>query len=155
MKQLLAGLLCALAAYAVEDLAGRARDLESKLLDPKATVAQRNDACFALRGNRSAETVTALRKALADSVVRTCAARDLREAGALDALLQAMALDDAEVQMVAARELGELRDSRALAALGRAALDSNVLVASAAIDALAGFGESAALPLLLRAAQQP
>ena len=148
MKRFLAGLTLAAAAYAAEDPATR-------MLDQKASVAQRNDACFALRGNGSAETVAALRKALADSVVRTCAAQDLRLAGALEALLGGVTSDDPDVQAIAAREVGEMRDPRALDALGQAALDPNVLVASAAIDGLAGYGEAQALPFLLQAAQQP
>ena len=137
-----------MAAYGSDDPVAR-------MLDQTASVAQRNDACYALRGNRSPEVVAALRKGMADSVVRTCAARDLRLAGALEALLDEAGSDYADVKLVAARELGEMRDPRALEALGRAALDSNVLVASAAIDALAVYGESQALPLLLAAAQQP
>jgi HEAT repeat protein len=148
MKLFLAGLIFTAAGYAADDPAAR-------MLDQKASVAQRNDACFALRGNRSTDVVVALRKALADSVVRTCAAQDLRLAGAFDALLEGVASNDPDVQIVAARELGEIRDPRALEALGRAALDPNVLVASAAIDAVAGYGETAALPYLLQAAQQP
>ncbi len=140
--------ILAIAAYAADDLPAR-------MLDLKATVAQRNDACFALRGDRSAAAIAALRKALADSVVRTCAAQDLGQAGALEALLQAVDSDDADTQVVAARELGKMRDPRALPALGHAALDSNVLVASAAIDALAAYGEGPALPLLVAAARQP
>jgi HEAT repeat protein len=148
MKRILTGFLLTMAAHAADDLPAR-------MLDLKATVAQRNDACFALRGNRSADAIAALRTALADSVVRTCAAQDLRQAGALEALLQAVDSDDADIQAVAARELGEMHDPRALPALGHAALDSNVLVASAAIDALAAYGEGPALPLLLQAARQP
>jgi HEAT repeat protein len=148
MKRLLAGMVLTAAACAADDAAAR-------LLDPNRPAAQRNDACYALRGNRSPEVVAALRKGLADSVVRTCAAQDLRMAGALEALLDGVASDDADVQLVAARELGEMRDPRGLQALGRAALDSNVLVASAAIDALAAYGELPALPFLLQAAQQP
>ena len=148
MKRLLAGLVLTVAACGADDPAVR-------MLDQNRSVAQRNDACFALGGNHSPEAIAALRKGLADSVVRTCAARDLRLAGALEALLDGVISDDAEIQLVAARELGEMRDPRALPALGRAALDSNVLVASAAIDALAVYGESRALPFLLQAAQQP
>jgi hypothetical protein len=124
------------------------------MLDPKASVAQRNDACFALRGDRSADAIAALRRVFSDSAVRACAARDLREAGALDALLEAVASNDADVKMAAARELGEMRDPRALPLLGRTALDPNMMVASSAIDALAAFGKDA-LPLLLPAAEQP
>jgi hypothetical protein len=148
VTQTLAGLLLAAAVHAADDLPAR-------MLDLTATVAQRNDACFALRGNRSTAVIAALRKALADSVVRSCAAQDLRQAGAVDALLQAVDSDDADIQEVAARELGEMRDPRALQALGHAALDSNVLVAAAAIDALAAYGEAPALPFLMQAARQP
>jgi HEAT repeat protein len=148
MNLILAGLLLAVSARAADDLPAR-------MLDLKATTAQRNDACFVLRGNRSAAAIAALRTALADSVVRSCAARDLREAGALDVLLEAVDSDDADMQAVAALELGEMHDARALPALGHAALDSNVLVASAAIDALAAYGEGPALPFLLQAARQP
>ena len=151
MKRFLAAVVwigAACAARAADDPAAR-------MLDQKASAAQRNDACYALRGNRSPEVVAALRKALADSVVRTCAAQDLRLAGNLEALLDGVASGDPEVQTVAARELGEMRDPHALEALGRAAIDSNVLVASAAIGALSGYSESQALPFLLQAAQQP
>ena len=51
--------------------------LVAAMMDGKGTVAQRNDACFALRGQRSVEVVNALRGALADKTVRACAARDL------------------------------------------------------------------------------
>jgi hypothetical protein len=146
--QTLAVLLLAAAAQAADDLPAR-------MLDPNATAAQRNDACFALRGNRSAAAMAALRTALKDSVVRTCAAQDLRQSGEIDALLQAVDSDDADIQAVAARELGEMHDPRALPALGHAALDSNLLVASAAIDALAAYGAGPALPFLLQAARQP
>jgi HEAT repeat protein len=125
------------------------------MMDDKGTVAQRNDACYALRGQRSGEVVSALKKALADKAVRACAARDLRQAGAVDALLEALAGSDADTQMAAARELGELRDPRALNALGSVALSDNVLLASSAVSALGAYEGTAALPYLLRAAGQP
>ena len=124
------------------------------LLDGNASAAQRNDACYALRGDRSAETIAALGRALGDKVVRTCAAHDLREAGAVDELVSALTASDADVQMAAARELGELRDVRALEGLGRTALDINVMVAAAAVVALGAFDDAAAIPYLLRAAAQ-
>jgi HEAT repeat protein len=129
--------------------------LIAAMMDDKGTVAQRNDACYALRGQRSVEVVHALRGALADKTVRACAARDLREAGAVDALIDALSGSDADAGMAAARELGELRDPRALEALGRNALSENVLLASGAIYALGGYEAAAGLPYLLRAAGQP
>ena len=124
------------------------------MMDDKGTVAQRNDACYALRGQRSAEVVSVLKRALGDKTVRVCAARDLREAGAVDALLEGLAGSDADTQMAAARELGELRDPRALEALGSVALSDNVLLASSAVSALGAYEGKAALPYLLRAAGQ-
>jgi len=129
--------------------------LIATMLDPAATVAQRNDACFALRGERSPAAVEAFERALRDKVVRTCAARDLREARAAGPLISALDDPDADVRIAAARELGELRDAKALAPLGRAALDPNMMVAGAAIGALAAFDDPAATPYLLRAAEQP
>jgi HEAT repeat protein len=128
--------------------------LIAAMMDGKATVAQRNDACYALRGQRTAEVVSALRNALADKTVRACAARDLREAGAVDALIAGLNEGDADTQMAAARELGELHDPRALDVLRTLALSDNVLVASSAIAALGEYESKMALPYLLRAAGQ-
>jgi HEAT repeat protein len=121
--------------------------------DPSA--AQRNDACFALRGKRSPEAIAAMRKAIGDPDVRACAARNLREAGAVESLLDALNTGVPDTRIAAARELGPMRESRALDSLGKAALDPNPLVASAAITALAENGDRAALPYLLRAAAEP
>jgi HEAT repeat protein len=129
--------------------------LIATMMNDQGTVAQRNDACYALRGQRAAEVVSALKGALADKAVRVCAARDLREAGAVDALLEGLAGSDVDTQMAAARELGELRDPRALQALGSVALSDNVLLASSAVSALGAYEGKAALPYLLRAAGQP
>jgi HEAT repeat protein len=125
--------------------------LLATLLDPKATVAQRNDACFSLRGNRSAEVTAALSDALRDKDVRACAARDLREAGAVETLVAALTDTGAETRIAAAHELGEMRDPKAIDALGAAALDENPLVSAAAIGALGAYEDKAAFPLLLRA----
>ena len=128
--------------------------LIAAMMDDKGSVAQRNDACYALRGQRSAEVVSALKGALVDKTVRACAARDLREAGSVDALLEGLAGSDADTQMAAARELGEMRDPRALEALGGVALSDNVLLASSAVSALGAYEAKTALPYLLRAAGQ-
>ena len=130
--------------------------LIAAMMDDKASVAQRNDACYALRGQRSAEVVSALKIAiaLADKTIRACAARDLREAGAVDTLIEGLDTGDADTQMAAARELGELHDPRALETLGSVALSDNVLLASSAISALGGYEPKVALPYLLRVAGQ-
>lgn len=117
------------------------------------TVAQRNDACFAKRGQRSAEVIAEMRREIDDPDVRACAARNLRGAGAIDALLDALESDVPDTRVAASRELAALRDTRALAPLGRAALDPNALVASNAIAALGDYESPAALPYLLKAAE--
>ena len=80
MKQFSLFLICAgaLGAATADD------DRVATMLNEKLTVAQRNDACFALRGNRSPEVISAMRGALASQPVRPCASRNLRAAGAID-----------------------------------------------------------------------
>ena len=119
------------------------------------TVAQRNDACFALRGQRSAEAVAEMHRAIDEPDVRACAARNLREAGAAPALIDALEAGAPDTRIAAAHELAALRDARALAALGRASLDPNGMVASSAIAALGDYEDRAALPYLLQAAEAP
>ena len=119
------------------------------------SVAQRNDACFAVRGQRSAEIVAEMRRSMNDPVVRTCAARNLREAEAVGPLIDALENGDPDTRVAAARELAELRDARAIPALGVAALDPNTLVASSAIGALGDYEDRATLPYLLEAAASP
>lgn len=119
------------------------------------SVAQRNDACFAMRGQRSAEVVAEMRRLIDDPVVRTCAARNLREAEAVEALMDALENGSPDTRVAAARELAALRDARAIPALGRAALDPNALVASSAIGALGDYEDRATLPYLMAAAAAP
>src|SRR5258708_21032353 len=78
----------------------------TRMLDPKLNIAQRNDACYELRGTHSSEVIAALARALESPLVRACAVRNLREAGAVDELKTALAGDDPEVRAAAARELG-------------------------------------------------
>lgn len=118
------------------------------------TVAQRNDACYAMRGQRSAEVVAEMRRLIDDAAVRSCAARNLREVGAVEELQDALEKGAPDTRVAAARELGALHATRALPALGRAAMETNTLVASAAISALGDY-EDAALPYLLKAAEEP
>jgi HEAT repeat protein len=119
------------------------------------TVAQRNDACYALRGQRTPEVVAEMRRAIGDPVVRSCAARNLREAGAVEALIDALETGAPDTRVAAAHELAAMRDTRALESLGRAAMDANALVASSAIAALGDYENRAALPYLLKAAELP
>jgi len=133
--------LCA-AALAADDQVGR-------MLNEKLTVAQRNDACFGLRGDRSHEVIAAMRGALSSEVVRACAARNLREAGALDELTSALTAPEPEVRAVAARELGSSERPELIEVLVNAARDPSVLVATNAVMGLGQYHSRAVLPYLL------
>lgn len=140
-----AGALASVGALVAGDTAGR-------MLDNKLTVAQRNDACFALRGNRSPETIAAMRGALASETVRACAARNLREAGAIDELKGALAAPEPEVRAVAARELGAFERPDLIEVLVKAAHDPSMLVATNAVMGLGQYHDRAVLPYLLELA---
>ena len=135
-------LLCAGVLAAADDPVGR-------MLNEKLTAAQRNDACFALRGNHSHEAVAALRGALASDVVRACAARNLREAGAVDELRSALAAPQPEVRAVAARELGSFERPDLIEPLVKAAHDPNVMVSTNAVMGIGQYRDRAVLPYLL------
>jgi HEAT repeat protein len=121
-------------------------------LAEQQTAAQRNQACYAVRGNGSTEVIAEMRKEIEDPVLRTCAARNLREAGATAALIDALRNGDADTRVAAARELGSLGDPAALDALGIAALDENQQTAVNAITALGAYAGRDVLPYILKAA---
>lgn len=140
-------LVCASALLAGDDAL-------NSLLDSRLTAAQRNDACFALRGNRAQEVLTAMRRMLSDEVVRACVARNLREAGAVEELKNALADGGADVRAVAARELGTLGRMDSLPILAELAADPNVLVATNAVRGLALYQDRAVVPYLLQVARK-
>jgi len=142
MKRFGLFLFCAGALAAADDPVGR-------MLNEKLTVAQRNNACFALRGNRSHEVIAAMRGALASDVVRACAARNLREAGAVDELASALSAPEPEVRAVAARELGSFERPELMEVLVKAAHDPSLLVATNAVMGLGQYHDRAVLPKLL------
>jgi HEAT repeat protein len=142
MKRFCLFLFCAAALAAADDPVGR-------MLDEKLTVAQRNNACFALRGNRSHEAIAAMRGALTSEVLRACAARNLREAGAVDELSSALSAPEPEVRAVAARELGSFEKPELMPLLVKAARDPSVLVATNAVMGLGQYHDRAVLPYLL------
>jgi len=119
------------------------------MLDPKSNATQRNDACYELRGNRSAEVVAAMRAAMADEKLRACAARNLREAGAIEELKGALADSDPDVRAAGARELGATERSELMPLLAQAALDANALVAINAVDGLSQYQDRDVLPYLI------
>ncbi|MBY0504724.1 MAG: HEAT repeat domain-containing protein [Bryobacteraceae bacterium] len=124
-----------------------------QLLNPSLSSAQRNDACYALKDDRSAEVNTAMRRVMSSDILRACAARHLREAGAVAELKEALQEEDADIKVAALREMGILRDPALIPVIADAGLDLNALVATNAVDALAQYGDRQVLPALIRIAQ--
>lgn len=146
---LLFGLAC-LSAHADDNAAAAT----ARMLDPKLNVAQRNNACYELRGSGSPETIAALARALEVSEVRACAARNLREAGAVDELKTAlMASSDPDMRAAAARELGALSRPDLIEPLAQAARDLNLIVATNALEGLSQYQDPGVLPALLSLAE--
>ena len=136
-------------------LAARAEDFATeRMLDPKLNVAQRNNACFELRGSGSPETIAALSRALETPEVRSCAARSLREAGAVDELKTALASSDPDLRAAAARELGALGRPDLIEPLAQTARDPNLIVATNALEGLAQYQDPRVLPALLSLAER-
>jgi HEAT repeat protein len=123
--------------------------LIAKMNDTQLTVAQRNDACFALRGVAAPEVVTAMRNELADPKIRTCAGTNLRKAGAVGELRAALANDDFEIRALAARELGGFEKPELLPVLASAARDPQLIVGINAMEGLANYRDAAVVPFLL------
>jgi len=125
----------------------------ARLLNSALNVAQRNNACYELRGVRSPEAIAALTGALESPEVRACAARTLREAGAIEELKSALAATDPETRAAAARELGAFSRPELIEPLARAARDPNLVVASNALEGLAQYQDPGVLPALLSLAE--
>ena len=125
----------------------------TRMLDPKLNVAQRNNACYELRGSGSPETIAALALALEMPDVRSCAARNLRVAGAVDELKTALTNSDPEMRAAAARELGALGRPDLIDPLAQAARDPNLIVASNALEGLSQYQDASVLPALLSLAE--
>ena len=121
--------------------------------DPSLTVAQRNNACFELRGSTDAQVIATMRKALEDVKVRACAGTNLRKAGAIEELKDALADKDFEIRALAARELGGFEKPELLPTLTAAARDPQLLVGINAIEGLADYRDPIVLPYLLSLAK--
>ena len=127
-----------------------ASNLAGKMLDGKLTQAQRNDACFSMRGVSTPEAVEANAKALRDPKVRACAEENLRRAGAIDELKTALQDDDPEVRAVAARILGTFERPELARLIAKAGDDSQMLVATNALEGLSYYHDRSAVPYLLK-----
>jgi HEAT repeat protein len=123
--------------------------LLARMQDASLTVAQRNDACFALRGSASPAIVQAMRRALDDQAVRACAGINLRAVGAIAELTDALGDSDPQVRALAARQLGAFEKPELLEPLAAAARDSQLIVAANAVAGLANYRDPIAVPYLL------
>jgi len=107
------------------------------------------NACFQARGKTDAATIEAMGRALEDPAVMTCAAVNLRIAGAIEPLRRALeASDDPQVRATAAREVGAFQKPELLEPLSRAAEDENLLVAANALAGLSQYRDRSVVPYL-------
>ena len=127
--------------------------LLARMMDPSLTSAQRNNACFELRGSTEPEVVATMRKALDDTVVRACAGTNLWKAGAIAELKDALTDSDFEIRALAARELGGFEKPELLTMLTAAARDPQLLVGINAIEGLSNYRDPVVLPYLLQIAK--
>ena len=125
-------------------------NFSERMLDSKLTQAQRNDACFSLRGDSSKEAAEANAKAFRDPKVRSCAEENLRRAGAVDALTVALKDEDPDVRAAAARIMGTFERPELAALIAQAGEDSQMLVATNAIEGLSYYRDRSAVPYLLK-----
>jgi HEAT repeat protein len=123
------------------------------MMDPSLNVAQRNNACYELRGSTETEVIATMRKALNDPSVRACAGTNLRKAGAIAELKDALSDPNFEIRALAARELGGFEKPELLPVLAAAARDPQLLVGINAIEGLADYRDPAVLPYLLHIAK--
>lgn len=130
-----------------------------RLFDGKLNPSQRANACFELRGNSETDVVNAMGKALEDPGILTCAATNLRIAGAKNALAigtltHALANPEARIRAAAVRQLGAFQKPELLEAIFQAAQDDTLLVATNALDSLSEYNDPAVIPYLSNLAKK-
>ncbi len=119
-----------------------------RFTDSSLNTTQRNGACLDLRGDKSAEVVAAMRSALSDIRLQSCAGENLRLAGASAELVDALGERDASARAVAARELGSMQKREFIPALRKAADDQDLLVSSNALEGLVRYEDHSTAPQL-------
>lgn len=121
-----------------------------RMQDASLNVAQRNNACYELRGVQSLQVVKNMRASLNDAQVRACAGLNLRAAVAIPELQEALADSDYEVRAVAARLLGTFEKPELLPAIAQAARDRQLIVATNAVEGLSNYRDPGlVMPYLL------
>jgi len=119
-----------------------------KLFDSKLNATQRAGACFELRGAKDDATLAAMARAMEDPGLLACAAENLRMAGAVAQLKDALSSPNEQVRAAAARSLGSFQSVDLLEPLSHAAQDENILVATNALAALSEYSGPAVIPYL-------
>ena len=127
-------------AFFAAALATHAADLNS-MFDANRNATQRATTCYELRGEASPDAIEAMTRALQTPELLTCAATNLRIAGAIGPLRRALENPAPEIRAAAARELGAFRDPGLIGPLTEAAQDENLLAASAALEALSQYDD--------------
>lgn len=123
--------------------------LIERALNKSLTGAQRNDACYELRGNKTPDALKAARQMLADEAVRACGAKNLFAAGEKTLLLNAIEDQEPDVRSIAAHTLGALKDPEMIPALASVARDPVPLVALSGLQALSVYDDPAVAGYLL------
>jgi hypothetical protein len=125
-----------------------------RLFDGKLNASQRASACFELRGNSKPDVINAMGKALEDPAVLSCAADNLRIAGAqnpaaIGELKRGLTSRDAQVRAAAVRQLGSFQKPELLDTIAQAARDENLLVATNALSGLLEYQDPAVAPMAI------
>jgi hypothetical protein len=128
--------------------AGETETPVDQLFNGKLTPTQRANACFELRGKTGADSIDAMSRALEDPDLLSCAADNLRIAGAVEPLQRALSSENAQVRAAAARQLGSFQKPELLEALSLAARDENLLVATNALAGLSQYRDPVVIPYL-------
>lgn len=124
--------------------------LIARMQDTSLNIAQRNNACYELRGAATPEAVVAMRAALADPEVRPCAGLNLRAAAAIPELKDAIADPDYEVRAIAVRLLGSFEKPEFLPLIAATARDPQLIVATNAVEGLVNYTDrELVMPYLL------
>ena len=130
-----------------------ALSLVLRMQDAALNVAQRNNACYALRGVTTPQVVKNMRAALADPQIRACGGLNLRAANAIGDFEDALKDSDYEVRAIAARLLGSFEKPELLPVLARAARDPQLIVATNAVEGLANYRDAEIVSLSARSGQ--
>jgi hypothetical protein len=126
-----------------------------QMFDHKLSPTRRVTVCFNLRGNTDEDVLRAMARALEDPDLMSCAATNLRIAGSIEPLQQALSSSQNEqVRATAARELGSFRKPELLEVLSSAANEENALVATNALAGLSQYDDPAVVPYLVALAKR-